>query len=71
MPAVTLPPGELMYSVMSFSGSSAASSSSCAVISLALVSRTSEPRMMIRSRSSRSDTESDSDMPGCRASAGR
>ncbi len=53
MPAVTEPPGELMYSQMSLSGSSAASSSICAQIALAFSSRTSEPSKMIRSFSSR------------------
>ena len=53
IPAVTEPPGELMYSQMSFSGSSAASSSSCAQIALAFSSRTSEPRKMMRSLSNR------------------
>jgi hypothetical protein len=53
MPAVTDPPGELMYSQMSLSGSSAASRSSWAQMALALSSRTSEPRKMMRSFSSR------------------
>ena len=54
MPAETEPPGLLMYSQISRSGSSAASSSICAQIALAMSSRTSEPRKMMRSFSSRS-----------------
>ena len=53
MPAVIEPPGELMYSQMSLSGSSAASSIICAQMALAFSSRTSEPSQMMRSRSSR------------------
>ena len=53
MPAVTDPPGLLMYSQMSLVGSSAARRSICAQIAFALSSRTSEPRKMIRSLSRR------------------
>jgi hypothetical protein len=54
MPADTEPPGELMYSVMSVAGSSAESRRSCAEIWFAMVSLTSYPRTMIRSRRRRS-----------------
>ena len=58
MPAVTDPPGELMYRLMSRSGSSAASSRICAHNRLAMSSSTWVPRKMMRSRRSRSKTES-------------
>src|SRR5215204_1041214 len=63
MPAVTEPPGELMYSMMSFSEFSAERSRSWAQIWLAMASSTCWPRTMIRSHSSRSYTESLSVMP--------
>ena len=47
------PPGELIYSQMSFFGSSAASMSICAQMIFALSSFTSEPNQMMRSLSSR------------------
>jgi hypothetical protein len=54
MPAVTEPPGELMYRWMSRLGSSADSSSIWAASWLAMTSSTWLPRKMMRSRSSRS-----------------
>jgi hypothetical protein len=66
MPALIEPPGELMYSAMSFSLSAEASSSSCAQIRLVTSSLTSLPRKMIRSRSSRSKTWSSKDAPFAR-----
>src|SRR5689334_21968445 len=59
MPAVTEPPGELMYSAISAVGSSAASKSICAAIRLAMSSSTCWPSTMMRCWSSRSYTESD------------
>ena len=56
MPAETEPPGELMYRKMSRVGSSAASSSSCAQMTFAIVSSTTWPRKTIRSLSSRLKT---------------
>ena len=47
--AVYEPPGELMYMVMSRSGSRLSRVSSCAMTSLADVSSTCTPRKMIRS----------------------
>ena len=49
MPAVIEPPGELIYSQMSFFGSSAASMSICAQMRLAMSSLTSSPIQMMRS----------------------
>src|SRR3954463_7222550 len=63
MPALIEPPGELMYSAMSFSLSAEASRRSCAQIRLVTSSLTSLPRKMIRSRSSRSKTWSSKDAP--------
>jgi hypothetical protein len=54
IPAVTEPPGELMYSEMSAVGSSADSSSICAAIRLAMSSSTCWPSTMIRCCRSRS-----------------
>src|SRR5581483_3647899 len=56
MPAVTEPPGELMYSQMSRSGSSPSRYRSCAVMRLAMASSTSEPRNTMRLRSRRLNT---------------
>ena len=53
MPAVTTPPGELMYMKMSFFGFSHSRNSSWAVISEAMWSSTSPVTKTIRSRSSR------------------
>src|SRR4029450_11111339 len=50
MPAVTEPPGLLMYSHTSWSDSSPARWSSCAQTTLAMSSSTSVPRKMMRSR---------------------
>ena len=47
--AVNEPPGELMYMVMSRSGSADSSVSSCAITSLADASSICTPRKMIRS----------------------
>src|SRR3954453_17064707 len=63
MPALIEPPGEMMYSAMSFSLSAEASRRSCAQIRLVTSSLTSLPRKMIRSRSSRSKTWSSKDAP--------
>src|ERR1039458_1058165 len=52
-PALTEPPGELMYRLMSLRESSADSSSSCAHSRLATWSSTSVPRTMMRWNSSR------------------
>ena len=52
-PAVIEPPGELMYSEMSFSGSSAARNSIWAMIRLAIWSSIGVPRKMMFSLSSR------------------
>ena len=52
-PAVMVPPGLLIYSWISFSGSWASKKSSCAVIRLAEVSFTSYPRIIILYASSR------------------
>ena len=48
MPAVTEPPGLLMYIQMSLPGSSASRKRSCAQIWLATSSLTSVPSMMMR-----------------------
>ncbi len=53
MPALTLPPGELMYSEMSLSGFSLSRNSSCATTRLAEWSLTGPTRKMMRSRSRR------------------
>ena len=47
-PALTEPPGELMYRLMSLRGSSADSSSNCAQIRLATWSSTSAPSTTMR-----------------------
>src|SRR5262245_20879039 len=52
-PAVTCPPGELMYSMMSLSGSSDSRNNSCAMMMLATSSFTGVPRNTMRSLSSR------------------
>ena len=53
MPAVTTPPGELMYIAMSFDGFSDSRNSSCATTTEAMWSSTSPVRKMMRSRSRR------------------
>ena len=53
MPAVMEPPGELMYSEISFSGSSEARNSIWAMIRLATWSSMGVPRKMMFSLSSR------------------
>ena len=53
MPAVTEPPGLLMYIQMSLPGSSASRNRSCAQIWLAMSSLTSVPNMMMRLLSNR------------------
>ena len=52
-PAVTTPPGLLMYMKMSFFGFSDSRKSSCAVISEAIWSSIAPVMKMIRSRNSR------------------
>jgi len=47
------PPGELIYSEMSFSGSSAERNSNCAMIRLATLSSIGVPRKIMLSRSNR------------------
>src|SRR3954447_5536390 len=64
MPALTEPPGLLMYRKMSRSGSSAASNSNWPQIALAIGSSTAVPMKMIRSLRSRLKTWSSSPMPG-------
>ncbi|CNJ08866.1 Uncharacterised protein [Mycobacterium tuberculosis] len=49
---VNPPPGELMYIVMSRSGSNDSSTSSCAMMSFADASSTWTPRKMMRSSNS-------------------
>jgi len=53
MPALTLPPGELMYSEMSLSGFSDSRNKSCATTRLAVASLTGPTRNTTRSRSRR------------------
>ena len=53
MPAVTTPPGELMYIEISFDGFSLSRNSSCATISEAMWSSTSPVMKTMRSRSRR------------------
>merc|ERR1719409_2302595 len=48
IPAVTDPPGEFTYRVISFLGSVASSQRSCATIKLQLSSSTAPPRRMMR-----------------------
>ena len=52
-PALTLPPGELMYSEMSLSGFSLSRNNICATTRLAVWSLTGPTRKTTRSRSSR------------------
>ena len=52
-PALTLPPGELMYMLISASASSLVSNNNCAMTVLATASSMGVPRKMIRSRSRR------------------
>ena len=53
MPALTLPPGELMYRKMSLSGFSLSRNSICATTRLAVWSFTGPTRNTMRSRSRR------------------
>jgi hypothetical protein len=53
MPAVTMPPGELMYRLMSFSGFSASRKSIWATITLATWSSIPPTRKITRSLSNR------------------
>src|SRR6516162_5115185 len=66
-PALTEPPGELMYRLMSLCASSAASSTSSAQIRLAMSSSTCWPRNTIRCRSSRWKSWSPSGSSGASA----
>ena len=53
MPALTEPPGELMYSDMSLSGFSLSKNSNCATTKLAVWSLTPPTKKITRSRSKR------------------
>lgn len=59
MPAVTNPPGELMYMYTGFSGASASKNNSWAVTSEAMLSLTSPWTHMIRSRRRREKMSKD------------